>query len=186
MAIPKIHTIRKLVITLFLTLLLGYIQSAYSQESSQLSSNSPTLQKLVVLDFEITGESGSTGVKEHDRLTVSKFSNYFRNRIQEEELFSVINDEESLAYIQDVSEKNYLHHCNGCELDMAKHLNADLVLVPWVFRMSHLVETMHIEIRDVMSGHLLMKRAYDFRGDNDKAWKRAIKYVINDLKESQQ
>ncbi|MGH7428920.1 MAG: DUF2380 domain-containing protein [Candidatus Methylomirabilaceae bacterium] len=38
---------------------------------------------------------------------------------------------------------------------MAKQLNAEQVLVPWVFRMSNLVLTMHVEIRDVATGRIL-------------------------------
>lgn len=66
---------------------------------------------------------------------------------------------------------------------MARQLNAEQILVPWVFRMSNLILTMHVEIRDTATGRIVVKKALDFRGDNDIAWTRAIEYLIRELKD---
>jgi hypothetical protein len=47
--------------------------------------------------------------------------------------------------------------------------------------MSILVLTMHIEVKDVKSEKILISKAYDFRGDNEKAWLRAAKFMVRDL-----
>lgn len=56
--------------------------------------------------------------------------------------------------------------------------------MPWVFRMSAMVQVMNFEIRDVETGVLIMKRPYDFRGNNDKAWDRTTRYALKDIKKA--
>jgi hypothetical protein len=53
----------------------------------------------------------------------------------------------------------------------------------WIYKMSILVLTMHIQVKDVKSEKTLIRKAYDFRGDNEKAWLRAAKYMVRDLGE---
>ncbi|MCG8082775.1 MAG: DUF3280 domain-containing protein, partial [Candidatus Thiodiazotropha taylori] len=52
----------------------------------------------------------------------------------------------------------------------------------WIYKMSILVLTMHIEIKNVTDERILISKAYDFRGDNEKAWLRAAQYMIRDLR----
>ena len=42
---------------------------------------------------------------------------------------------------------------------------------------------MHVEIRDVATGRTIMKKALDFRGDNDATWIRAIEYWIRYMRD---
>jgi hypothetical protein len=74
-----------------------------------------------------------------------------------------------------------IHNCNRCEYDLALALDADKVMIGWIYKMSILILTMHIEVKDVASGKTLISKAYDFRGDNEKAWLRAGKYMVRDL-----
>ena len=55
--------------------------------------------------------------------------------------------------------------------------------MPNVFRMSHLISTLHVEFKEVESGKLIKRKSYDFRGNTDQAWERAIKYAMRDLKD---
>jgi hypothetical protein len=50
--------------------------------------------------------------------------------------------------------------------------------------MSAMVQVMNFEIRDVETGVLIMKRPYDFRGNNDKAWDRTTRYALKDIKKA--
>jgi hypothetical protein len=70
-----------------------------------------------------------------------------------------------------------------CEYDLAKKVEGDKVMTGWIYKMSILVLTMHIEVKDVKSEKTIISKAYDFRGDNEKAWLRAAKYMVRDLGE---
>lgn len=86
--------------------------------------------------------------------------------------------------VRQKQQEQYLHRCNGCELDLGRSLGADVVVVPWIFRVSNLILTLHCEVRDVRTGAVLFKRGLDFRGDNDTAWDRAIQYLVRELRDS--
>ena len=114
---------------------------------------------------------------------LSKFSEHLRNELNDKTQFNIINDADSLAKVKAFDEKQDLHYCNGCEITLAKELGAELVIVPNVFRMSHLISTLHVEFKEVESGKLIKRKSYDFRGNTDQAWERAIKYAMRDLKD---
>jgi len=46
-----------------------------------------------------------------------------------------------------------------------------------------LISTLHVEFKEVESGKLIKRKSYDFRGNTDQAWERAIKYAMRDLKD---
>ncbi len=53
--------------------------------------------------------------------------------------------------------------------------------MPWVYRVSNLILTLNYEIRDAATGAVVARKSFDFRGDNDAAWDRAIAYMVRDL-----
>lgn len=152
--------------------------------SDQIDKNDKALTPAVVLDFEILGDTSIESLKLEDQMLIERFSEVFRERLKQQSVFNVIDDKQSLALLEKESQRRFLHRCNGCELDLARQLGAKIVIVPWVFRMSVLVQTMHIEIRDVETGGLIMKKPYNFRGNSDSAWEHAMRYAFKDLKQS--
>jgi hypothetical protein len=71
--------------------------------------------------------------------------------------------------------------CNGCDLEVGKELNADLVMVAWVDRVSGLILTLTYEIHDVKTSQIAARKSFDFRGDSDNAWNHAVDYMVRDL-----
>lgn len=139
--------------------------------------------KTLVLDIVITGDSSVTGDKAENEAKITKFSEHLRNELQDKTRFNIINDAESLEKVKAADDKQDLHNCNGCEITLGKELGAELVVVPNVFRMSHLISTLHVEFKEVETGKMIKRKSYDFRGNTDQAWERAIKYAMRDLKD---
>ena len=73
-----------------------------------------------------------------------------------------------------VNSGTYLRNCNGCELDIARRAGADRVMIGWFWKVSTLLGTLHIEIKDASSGKTVYARVFDFRGDTEAAWQRAV------------
>jgi hypothetical protein len=157
--------------------------TASPDEASGGSSTPSPLKRLVVLDFELTGDVGGSGFEAAHRQRLQMASARLRDELGRSHLYNVVDNAPATTLIERLRSGQHLHHCNGCELDIAKQLNAEQVLVPWVYRVSNLVLTMHVAIRDVATGRTIMAKALDFRSDNDTGWTRAIAYLIRDMKE---
>ena len=77
----------------------------------------------------------------------------------------------------------HLRRCNGCELDIAKRVDARYVLIGWIYKVSTLVLTLHVDIKDVETGKPVYARVFDFRGDNERAYAHAGRTLVRSLKE---
>ena len=139
--------------------------------------------RVVVLDFEQTGDLGDAGMIEQRRARMGRMAAELKRRLAASGVVEVVDDRPARDLIERLRGAQYLHRCNGCELDIARALSADAVLVPWLFRMSQLVVTLHVEMRDAATGDILMKRALDFRNDADESWSRTIDYLVRDMRE---
>lgn len=80
----------------------------------------------------------------------------------------------------------YLYECNGCELEIARKLGADRVLTAWVQKVSNLILNMNIEVKDVKTGEVTLKKSVDIRGNTDQSWSRGISYMTRDMVEKGQ
>lgn len=167
---------------LLTALTIGTATASPDDASGGFPTPSP-LKRLVVLDFELAGDLGGSNFEAARIQRTRMASAKLRYALRHSHLYNVVDNTPATTLIEELSSQQHLHQCNGCEFDIAKRLNAELVLVPWVFRMSNLVLTMHVEIRDVATGRTIMKKALDFRGDNDTTWIRAIEYLIRYMRD---
>jgi PQQ-dependent catabolism-associated CXXCW motif protein len=139
--------------------------------------------KLVVLDLELTGDLGGPEfTAEHDARLKTE-SARLRQDLERTQLYTVLDNAPAQGTIDRLkSQQAYLHDCNGCDLEVGRQLNADMVMVAWVNRVSGLILTLTYEIHDVKTGQIAARKSYDFRGDSDNAWNHAIDYMVRDIK----
>lgn len=71
-----------------------------------------------------------------------------------------------------------LHDCNGCELDLARGLDADLAAVGWVQKVSNLILNVNMQVREVATGRLVRAGSVDIRGNDDTSWRRGVVYLF--------
>lgn len=152
--------------------------------SKELRTEDNKLIPVIVLDLEMLGDTSVEYLQHNDAVLMKKFSKVFRQQLKQQTVFDVIDDAESMAQIEQQGQQQFLHRCNGCELDLGKQLGAKQIVVPWILRTSILIQTLVIEIRDVETGRLILKSPYSFRGNTDKAWEKTILYAISDLKKT--
>jgi len=69
--------------------------------------------------------------------------------------------------------------CNRCELAFAARIGADYVLVGEVQKVSNLILSMNLVLRDVESGAMLRGRSVDVRSNTDDSWRRGMTYILN-------
>lgn len=70
--------------------------------------------------------------------------------------------------------------CDGCDVDLARKVGAQVSVVGWVQKVSSLILNVNLVIRDVATGKVIRGGSADIRGDTDVSWSRGLKYLIDD------
>jgi hypothetical protein len=141
--------------------------------------------KLLVLDVELTGDSGGPAFAAEHQARLALASTKLRDSLARTGRYQLLDSTPAQKTLEGLkSHYLYLHDCNGCDLDVGRQLGADQVLVAWVNRVSGLILSVTYEIHEVATGQIIARKSFDFRGDNDTSWTRAIEYMVRDLNES--
>jgi hypothetical protein len=73
-----------------------------------------------------------------------------------------------------------IHDCNGCEVELAKKVGAQVAVVAWAQKVSNLILNLNIRIEDVATGVTIKGGSVDIRGNNDQSWDRGLKYLLKE------
>ena len=68
--------------------------------------------------------------------------------------------------------------CNDCEVRMARKLGADYSLVGQIQKVSNLILSMNLVIRDAETGAMARGMSVDIRGNTDDSWRRGMRYIL--------
>ena len=154
--------------------------------SSEANTQPPAFPlKLLVLDVELSGDLGGPELGPEHQARLKLASAELRESLSRTGLYQLVDSTPARSTIDELKSRYlYLHDCNGCDLDIARQLGADQVLVAWVNRVSALILSLTYEFHDVTTGEITARKSFGFRGDNDTSWTRAIDYMVRDLDES--
>ncbi|BBU59369.1 hypothetical protein KU6B_56340 (plasmid) [Mameliella alba] len=126
---------------------------------------------LTLLDSSLqTAETGDHG----ERARLAMLEQMVRQRFAEEgyELLDLDPVREDLDRIVNPAK------CYGCDTRMATKLGADYALVGEVQKVSNLILSMNLQMRDAETGQMVKGRVVDFRGNTDQSWSRAMRYIL--------
>lgn len=165
-------SLRRLAVTVLLALL------------SPTAANAEQPPTLAVLPFEIHDNSGEVGTTKDRAAMLSGLTRSVAEKLKAAGLYRPVAQSRVDAAVAAEAPGTYLRQCNGCERDIAKRVGADQVLIAWIFRMSSLVLSLHVVVKDVGTGEVLYARVFDFRGDNETAWEHAAKAMVQAMKKS--
>ncbi len=68
--------------------------------------------------------------------------------------------------------------CNGCDARLAAELGSDVAVTAEVQKVSNLILTINIYVRDAASGELLRLGNADIRSNTDRSWRRGVDYIL--------
>jgi hypothetical protein len=165
--------IRILIIALF-TLSLS-LNSAIATETSD-KSNEP--KRFVLMDFKLMGAIGEAKLDQEHLQRLAMANGELRSKLAATQQFDLLEESTSNQFNQKVKTALNNNACDNCELALAKQLNVEQILYPWVYKLSNLVLALHVVIIDVTTGKAVAKKVLDFRGDNDQSWQRAIQSFV--------
>ena len=72
----------------------------------------------------------------------------------------------------------YLSSCNGCEIEIARDLGADLALIGTVRKVSSLILYISLYMTDAHSGESVRMHRVSIRGNTDESWFRGVHYLV--------
>ncbi len=78
----------------------------------------------------------------------------------------------------DIAALSSVRGCNGCELELARKLEASIVAFGWVQKVSNLILNINMVVREAASGRLLAAGSVDIRGNTDESWRRGAIYLL--------
>jgi hypothetical protein len=139
------------------------------------------LKTLVVLPFEIQDTSGEVGPADRHDIVLGRLTALVRDEIASGQLYRVESKNRTDWAVEAVHPNTFLRSCNGCEIDIAKRLHANYVLIGWIYKVSSLILALHIDMKDAMTGKTIYARVFDFRGDNEQAYAHAAKALVRSL-----
>jgi Protein of unknown function (DUF2380) len=144
------------------------------------------LKTIAILDFDLVDDQHelSPATVEYPRLRA------IRDQLQEEfaasRLYRVVDLGPASEIIRKYQAEMQLHACNGCELDIARALHADRVLIGWVQKVSNLILNINIQIEDAATGTILLNKSVDLRGNTDETWRRGVSFLVKSMVEKGQ
>ena len=127
------------------------------------------------LDFVDTSQEGASGIiRDDETRRLALVSDMLRRMLAERGITAV-----DLAPARDRIDKAApLSRCNGCDLDLARELGADLAVIGFVQKVSNLILNINVTIRDTRGGHAIRGGSVDIRGNTDESWSRGISYLV--------
>src|SRR5262245_46460565 len=134
--------------------------------------------RLAVFDFELIdtslqGEMAGADPSHEARLRMIEAE--LRQALEASGRFDLVDVAPADAQI---AAAGVLWSCNGCEIGIARQLNAELALLGWVQKVSNLILNINVQIRDVATRAPVFASSVDIRGDTDESWRHGIRYLL--------
>lgn len=71
-----------------------------------------------------------------------------------------------------------IHECNGCEIDLAAKLKADLVMTALIDKISETHLSLSVAIVDVGKSQLVKNASVLIQGNTDDSWAHAVRWLV--------
>ena len=135
--------------------------------------------KLAVFDLELidTSLEGEVyGARADERERLLRAGDQLRKQLSESGRFQTLD----ISPVNAAAHQSNLQACGGCDVKLARQLNADLEITGVVQKVSSLILSITLFLRDVHTGRLLTAASVDMRGNSDESWSRATRYLVRE------
>jgi Protein of unknown function (DUF2380) len=146
-----------------------------------------TLRRLTVLDFELVDEQHNPLTKAATEQRLRHATVQLRQELGERRLYTVVDPAPSQP-LQDKlrAQQEYMYRCDDCALQIGRQLGVELVLTPWVQKVSELILNLNVQIYDAKADKVLFSKSVDMRGNDDVSWTRAVRFLARDMAEKRE
>ena len=144
------------------------------------------LKTIAILDFELLDDQAELAPATVEYRRLQAIRDQLQGEFASNHLYRVIDLDPASELIAKYRAQVSFHACNGCELEIARALRADRVLVGWVQKVSNLILNINIQIEDAATGAVLLNKSVDLRGNTDETWRRGVSYIVRSMVEKGQ
>ncbi len=124
--------------------------------------------------LDTSAEGAYNGVREDEVARLALLEDAIRDRFVAEG-FEMVD----LAPVAEELDRTWSPaDCNGCDVRMAARLGADYSLVGEVQKVSNLILSMNLALREVETDRLVRMLAVDIRSNTDDSWLRGGRYIL--------
>lgn len=135
-----------------------------------------------VLAFELIDDKHDLDPAKPDEYARAlRLTDYARHQLAERGIYRVLDNAPAIGLIEMHSRTQSLLNCNGCEVDIARELDADRIVMGWVHKVSNLILSVNLQVRDAETGRVIWQRSADIRNNTDMSWKRGMDYLLDKL-----
>ena len=166
-------------------LLVAGLGASWGPGHARTSAEEPlATRSIAVLDFELVDEQNNPLTKAAQVRRLRNATLQLREALAEARLYVVVDPAPSQA-LQDRmrAHQAFLYRCVDCAVQVGRLLEVDLVMTPWVQKVSELILNLNVQIHDVKADRILFSKSVDLRGNDDRSWTRAVRYLVRDMAE---
>ena len=131
-------------------------------------------KKVAAFDLELvdtSGEGNDPAQSKRLKLTSAKL----RDLLTASGQYDIVDTAPATDQIEAAG---YLSSCNGCEIEIARDLGADLALIGTVRKVSSLILYISLYMTDAHSGQSVRMHRVSIRGNTDESWFRGVHYLV--------
>ena len=131
-------------------------------------------KKVAAFDLELvdtSGEGNDPAQSKRLKLTSAKL----RDLLTASGQYDIVDTAPATDQIEAAG---YLSSCNGCEIEIARDLGADLALIGTVRKVSSLILYISLYMTDAHSGESVRMHRVSIRGNTDESWFRGVHYLV--------
>lgn len=176
-------TRRGLVIGSTATLLCGWTR-AIAQAPAPVPAPAPGLRTIAVLQIELLDEQNNPATQAAQEIRLRDALLQLRQELQARGLYRVVDPAPAQA-LQDKlrAQQEFFYRCDDCAAQVGQQLGVDLVMTPWVQKVSELILNFNVQVFDVRAARVVFSKSVDMRGNEDESWRRAVRYLVRDMAE---
>lgn len=131
-------------------------------------------ERLAVFDMEIRDTSGE-GARPDLPERLHRISGEMRDLLAASPDYELVD----LTPAADrIAALGYIYGCNGCEAAIARDYGATAYATGLIYKVSTLILTIEITVRNAETGDVIAHGLADIRGDNDRAWSHGVGWLM--------
>ena len=144
----------------------------------------PATRTLAVLEVELLDEQDNPAARPAQAIRLRDATVQLRQELAERELYAVRDEAPARELVEQLrSAHEFLYRCDDCAVQVGERLGVDLVMTPWVQKVSELILNFNVQLVDVKAGRVIFTKSVDMRGNQDESWRRAVRYLVRDMAE---
>ena len=126
-----------------------------------------------VFPFELE-ETGPVGEQPADQARLQELDAQLAQALSASGKFVPVDIENVAAQLAG----NGLHDCPSCGPELARAVGAQVSVNGWVQKVSNMILSINLVVRDAATGKVLQAGSVAIRGDTDAAWRRGLAHLL--------